>query len=725
MIKKVIIILVSIISVVGAQIQHPTLILTKNDAKLIGQSLGKYLLFDHSYKDAVDQVAEAIGSFPDVPFPKDPGGGYTHERHKKNYDLMQMAGFLYSITKEEKYAQFVRSMLVKYAELYPQLGKHPQGKKQTPGRLFWQSLNESVWLLHTIQAYDCIYDFLSEEDINLFEQSIFIPMTEFFLNECEHDFNLIHNHGTWMVAAVGMTGIVLGDDELVQQSLYGKSKDGQSGFIKQLDLLFSPDGYYTEGAYYARYALWPFFVFAESLNNNLPELKVYEYREEILRKAFYAATQMTYTNGEFLPINDALKEKTWKTAEMIYAQNFVYKNYGREKPLLSITKEQERVSLTGAGLIVAEDFTKFERIPEFNWQSVEFSDGPNGDEGGISIFRNGLPEDQELLLFKYTSHGLSHGHFDKLSFLFYDQGEEIIQDYGAARFLNTEQKDGGRYLPENNSFAKQTIAHNTLVVDETTSFKGSKDASQKYHSDRLFCNYENKAFQYASAKEVNAYNGVEYQRTMVMVSDESLIKPIILDVLKIDSDSKHQYDLPFYYKGHLVDSNIDYDAFTTEQKTLGKSNGYEHLWVEAKGKGKDISQITWLSKERFYSITTNSDSETDVYYTRIGAGDPHFNLRNDPGYMLRKNAGNHVFVSVIEPHGIFNPTSEFTGGSKSRISSIKVLYNDNEYTAAHIVGNELDWILIISNNNNEANAKHSLTIADRSYEWLGPITLIK
>lgn len=720
-----IIFFVFMISLLEAQTLHPTLVLTKSDVETIRTSLGNYFLFDKSYKSAIDEVEEAITHFPDVPYPKDPGGGYTHERHKKNYDLMHKAGMLYSATQEEKYAMFVCDMLGKYAKLYPELGKHPQGKKQTPGRMFWQSLNETVWLLHTIQAYDCVYEYLSDDERNLFEENIFRPMTRFFLDDCEHEFNLIHNHGTWMVAAVGMTGFVLGDDELVQQSLYGKAKDGHGGFLKQLDLLFSPDGYYTEGAYYVRYALWPFFIFAESINNNLPDLKIYKYRNQILRKAFYSATQLTYTNGEFLPINDALKEKTWLTPEMVYAQNFVYKNYGEEKSLLAITREHQRVSLTGAGLLVAADYSKLESIPKFNWESVSFSDGPNGDQGGLSIFRSGEPEDQELLLFKYTSHGLSHGHFDKLSFMFYDQGEEIIQDYGAARFLNTEQKFGGRYLPENNSFARQTISHNTLIVDEKTNFDGNRRVSQKYHSEKQFCNYSDKSFQYASAKELNAYDGVEYQRTMVMVSDEQLNKPIILDVLKIDSAEKHQYDLPFYYKGHLIDTNIEYEAFTEERKTLGKSNGYEHLWVEAKGSGKDVAQVTWLNKERFYSVTTNADPETEIFYTRIGAADPNFNLRNDPGFLLRKNADNHVFVSVIEPHGVFNPTSEFTSGSKSSIKSIEVLYNGNDYTAAEINGNDFEWVIIISNSNNNDTAKHNLTIADKNYTWQGPIILNK
>ena len=43
---------------------------------------------------------------------------------------------------------------------------------------------------------------------------------------------------------------------------------------------------------------------------------------------------------------------------------------------------------------------------------------------------------------------MGHGHFDKLHWLYFDNGREIISDYGAARFLNIEAKYGGHYLPE-------------------------------------------------------------------------------------------------------------------------------------------------------------------------------------------------------------------------------------------------------------------------------------
>ena len=59
------------------------------------------------------------------------------------------------------------------------------------------------------------------------------------------------------------------------------------------------------------------------------------------------------------------------------------------------------------------------------------------------------------LVMKYTSQGEGHGHFDKLSFSLYSNGEEVVQDYGFARFVNIDQKNGGGYLKENTQNIKR------------------------------------------------------------------------------------------------------------------------------------------------------------------------------------------------------------------------------------------------------------------------------
>ncbi|MCB0535860.1 MAG: heparinase II/III-family protein, partial [Saprospiraceae bacterium] len=175
-------------------------------------------------------------------------------------------------------------------------------------------------------------------------------------------------------------------------------------------------------------------------------------------------------------------------------------------------REQGRVLIDGSGFAVASALQAGKAAP-FEKRSIELRDGADGSEGGIGILRASTEAGSVCLVMKYATQGMGHGHFDKLSFSLYDERGEVIQDYGAARWVNIDQKDGGGYLPENKSFAKQSVAHNTVVVDERSHFDGHFPTANDHHSERYFFLGGNMDVQAASAKEFNAYPGVELHRT--------------------------------------------------------------------------------------------------------------------------------------------------------------------------------------------------------------------
>ena len=152
-------------------------------------------------------------------------------------------------------------MLLQYEAMYKNLPLHPQERSYSRGKLFWQCLNDSNWLVFMSQAYDTIYNFLTESERNKLENNLFRPFADFISLENPKFYNRVHNHSTWGNAAVGMIGLAMGDEELIQRALYGieddglplggldndggiiKVKDQKKGFFANLDDPFSPDGY--------------------------------------------------------------------------------------------------------------------------------------------------------------------------------------------------------------------------------------------------------------------------------------------------------------------------------------------------------------------------------------------------------------------------------------------------------------------------------------------------
>ncbi len=704
----------------GAQ-QHPVTFFTKAEAAQVKTKLAVYPLLKQSYTAIKKEVDEWVGKDVDVPFPKDPAGGYTHDKHKSNYMLMFNSGILYNLTGDIKYARLVKDMFLKYADLNPTLQNHPQATSSSPGRIFWQALNDANWLVYAGMAYDLIYNSLTATERKKIEDGAFKPEVEFITNDLESWFNLIHNHAVWACAGVGIVGIATNNKEYTDKALYGSKKDGKSGFIALMDGLFSPDGYYAEGPYYVRYAILPYYLFATALKNARPELKVFEYRNRILHKALLAGLQQTNLDGTFFALNDALKEKDYTSNELVTAINTAWDVYGKDDGLLTVAQKQGRVMLNRGGVSIAAAIASGKKIPAYYpYKPVEYQDGAKGDEGGVSFLRNGKDKDLTTLIVKYTSHGLSHGHYDKLNINLYDKGNEILSDYGAVRFIGVEQKYGGRYLPETKSYAMQTIAHNTLVVDEKSHYEGKEKIAEQFHAEKLFGDISNPAVQVVSAREENAYKGVTMQRTVYLLQLPDG-KKLVTDIFNVSSKEAHTYDLPFHYNGHLIHTSVKYEPYTSKQEPLGKKNGYQHLWKEAQAKAVDtLVQLTILNDKTYYSLSTLVTDTAELVFTRSGANDPQFNLRHEPAFIIRKGGASQSFVNVLEIHGKFDPVAEFSSGAYPSVTQIKLLQHDEKYSVAEIMVNGKKLQIAQSNSTVDAEAVHTA----QGLKWTGPYTVV-
>ncbi|WP_431190812.1 alginate lyase family protein [Maribacter dokdonensis] len=713
--------------------EHPSLILTKAGVQNIRAELGNVPLFDASLEKLKQEVDAEIALGIDTPVPQDYSGGYTHERHKRNMVVMQQAGVLYQILDDAKYAKYVKDMLMQYEAMYKTLPLHPKTRSYARGKLFWQCLNDSNWLVYVSQAYDCIYDYLDKAERKKLEKNLFRPFADHISVDSPQFYQRVHNHSTWGNAAVGMIGLVMNDKELIDRALYGikgvsldktakdddggfLNKDGKAGFLANIEEPFSPDGYYNEGPYYQRYAMYPFLIFAEGLHNVKPELKIFEYKDGVLLKSIDALLNLSDADGDFFPLNDGQKGMSYYNNALVTAVDISY-YFGNQDPgLLSIAAKQNKVLLDDTGLAVALGVKNGKAEP-FEKKSINLSDGPEGKQGGVGILRS----DGLELVFKYASQGSSHGHYDKLSYSYYENGDEVLQDYGLARFVNIEQKGGGNYLKENKTWAKQTVAHNTLVQNEQSHYQGKYDIGSKYHPNLYLFDSSQEDIQIVSATETNAYPGTKMHRTMAIIKQDGFEKPFMLDILKVTSDSTNQYDLPFYFMGQVVKTNVDYKIPNTLEP-LGERNGYQHLWLEGTGMtNNENTKFSWLDNGRFYTMTSATLPNDELKLVRIGANDPEFNLRREAGVILRrKDTNNTLFVSTIESHGSYSPVSELAINSNSNIKELKVVVDTAAYTAIEItaVNNETS-LFIIANTNDSKEAEHKLKINDKNYEWSG------
>ncbi len=712
-----------------SQKQHPNLILTGKGVQEIRQNLNKLPILSASFNNARAEVDQAIARGDiNVPIPKDPGGGYTHEVHRQNGIWMYNAGIVWQVSQDEKYARYLKTIFLKYADLYPSLGVHPEGKNSSsPGVLFWQSLNDAVWLVYVAQAYDCLYNYLSPNERARIENQLLRPAAELFTKTRKATFDRIHNHGTWAVAAVSMTGYAIGDKEMVEKSILGSNKDRKTGFLAQIDQLFSPDGYFVEGPYYQRYSTMPFFLCAKAIQNNEPARNIFAYKDSVLKKSVATMLQLTAENGALFPFNDVIKGKTWVTAELVYAVDIAFADFGKDPGYLFAAKAQNEVMLSSEGVAVAKAIQEGKTPAKFPRKSLFISDGPKGNHGGTGILRSEEGRNSLTLAMKYGEYGMEHGHFDKLNCIFYQGDEEVLLDYGSARFINIEQKEGGRYLPENKTWAKQTIAHNTLTVDEKSNYDAnSKIADSCYAVSRYF-DVSDPGIRIMSAMDTTAYRGVKMQRTMALISGKDFRNPFIIDLFRAISDNRHQYDFSYHFDGNIVGTSIKYKP-EESLKPLGTKNGYQHLWKKASGfPAENGSYTSWYFSNKLYTITNNATQAAEIIFTRLGATDPDFNLRNQQSVIIRyRDTTSVTFAAIIEAHGNHNYSSEITTQPKSFFTSVETLADTPEGTVLQLKTRTGEiFLFMVCNSNTAEKAAHRISNGTGIYEWTGRYSLKK
>ena len=710
---------------------YQPLLMSFEEAEVLALELEKDTLLGQAIRRDIAKVSAYITDVGiEVPRQQGEAGGYEHNRHKQNYIIMDIAGRLFLITKNTVYRDYIVDMLSEYAAVYPELEDNTSRDSNPPGKLFHQTLNENMWMLYASCAYSCVFHTLSDEQKFAIKTRLFEPMIHMFVVTYGHDFDIVHNHGLWAVAAVGICGYAIEDQASVDKALYGLKLDKTSGgFLAQLDNLFSPDGYYMEGPYYHRFSLRPIFLFAEAVERRQPELDIFGYNSSVIQTTSYAVMKTAFPDGSLPALNDSSKTISINDEGVLIATSVCFERYEASETLVSMANHQQDVWVHSSGAALSQAVALADEIKPFSWGSLFLSDGPKGDKGGLSILRHRDDEgDDTMALIWFGQHGsdhqyhsaLDHGHYDGLHLSVFNRGHEVLQDYGFGRWVNVEPKFGGRYIPENKSYCKQTVAHNTVTVDQKTQNKFDTALAETRFGRKHFFEVSNERFQGMSAKISEYYDGVEMQRSVLLIEHEYFEKPVVIDVFRLMSDQTHEYDLPFHYQGQLIRTDFDYRKHEVVTP-LGNGHGYQHLWNLGDAHVTGSALVSWLHDSSYYSMVMSAGSGAELFFVRTGANDPDFNLRSEPAFILRTKAKDHVFASVLETHGYFDESTEASIGARGVLESVTVLATNEEGTVIELKVSQGEVLVYGISHKDEVNAStpHIVKSAQHTFTWRG------
>ena len=412
--------------------------------------------------------------------------------HKNNINLALNAALLYRLTDDEWYAEFARSVIVRYAKSYHKYP--PQGGPAGLGRITAQALGEAVWLISACSTFDLLHGspVMSDKDEKHITNKLLIPAARHI------DLYVfgIHNIQVWESVAMLMAGMIAHNKPIVRKA--------EEVLLENIEQGIRPEGmWYETSVGYHFYASQPFETLAVLCRNR--DLDICD--SPNLKRMFTVMTDLAMPDGALPALNDGGRGSTIldNLRPLVVAQYA----FGDKSLAPAIAALFKRAGARVKDLKVFSYMDLDDAAPA--WSPPERSVHQPGT--GLTALRRG----GQYALLKYNPPSGGHDHADRLGLIWFAAGRELYPDKGTTAYGHPLYK----------SWYKTTEAHNTFLVDGKQQNKLECEALDFV---------ETGAFTGVSARCTKLYEGVDAMRAVVL-TDHGLI-----DIMHLTSDTEHTYD---------------------------------------------------------------------------------------------------------------------------------------------------------------------------------------
>ncbi|MDG2408244.1 MAG: heparinase II/III family protein [Pirellulales bacterium] len=491
----------------------------------------------------------------------------------------------YALTGDAQLARAAGSILKGFIRVIP--GYEVSNYK---GKATSDTLEEVQWAAYACAAYDLIYNsgVLTKADKDAIENQVFKPSGEALI-ACNHA-----HRSNWRIAGTsgaGVIGFCIGDRDLIDRSLNGQRDDARrlvrGGFVSQMAWSMLADGiYYERAAGYTHIILLFYSWMLEAARHSDMDLWHMEFGgseldlgrdfdqqferkgKKVFKSYFDAMCYRAFGDGSLAKVgNDGdgrlKREHYWAAAWRAY----------RDPKYATVFQQGLNDAPVGDPL---ELMFVSPRMPRGKFDlSADAQIGLTGQHtnactllpnGGFAILRNNGKKDAVAVAVTFGEYANAHSHPDLLS----------ISLYAAGHIIAPDMKDYGSGHEGHLGWAKQTIAHNTVTVDEVSQHpQGTHQDAwvgasvQQPAFGRLVLFEPGKRLKAFRAKTDTAYEGVTLDRTIALVDS------VVVDFFRCRSANQHQYDLALHVDGTPIKSDVKFAPFKAER--LSEQLGYRFL----------------------------------------------------------------------------------------------------------------------------------------------------
>ncbi len=526
------------------------------------------------------------------------GWPYDHviilRRHSDNSNAVRDLGLAYLLSGNTAYAAKAKKILLAYAEFYPALsiGSHkdwPRPGSRSGGRISSQTLNESDWVIEMAFGYDLIRETLTPAERTFIERDVLRSASDVIARRGRSLGNWTARHNAAHLAV----GLVLQDKALVDLAL-----NSEFGFRDQLRRSVTSEGAWHEGSwgyhFYAMSALFLTQEMAARAGLAVPELGKLKLMLDVPLECVLPDDRLpNFNDSGFTPMS--ITAARYETGFRIFGERR-YLKVARSAPrgLDSLLWGAENV---GEG-----------EVPELRSSVLP--------ETGFATLR--AAGSDYTVAVKFGAHAGGHSHFDRLNFVSYAFGRGQATDPGSQSYAYKTHKTWDRV----------TVAHNTLVVDESSQAESVGKMLEWHPGDTATA---------IRLEDTTSYPGVRLERLLVHTAGYTL------DVYAAEAkDGKtHRFDWIYHNAGTAASP-----LALAPYPALPQQNGYQHLSDPRAADTASEWEATFTQKDSSIRLRMLGEAGTTVV---LGHG-----LGEDlsvpvPFALARRQGATARFVTLLEP----------------------------------------------------------------------------
>ncbi|MDP6039342.1 MAG: heparinase II/III family protein, partial [Candidatus Latescibacteria bacterium] len=240
---------------------------------------------------------------------------------------------------------------------------------------------------------------------------------------------------------------------------------------------------------------------------------------------------------------------------------------------------------------------------------------------GHAILRVNGANGSASAVLTYGPFGGGHGHFDKLSFVYYALGKELGYNPGRAR-------SQAYRLPVHKTWYRATTGHNTVLVDRTSQ-EGVEGTLELFvATDELSA---------AAANVDDAYEGIVHHRLLVMRPNFLFVA----DVLNATDGKSHTLDWMYHNVGENISS-----PQAVEVSAAPDGQGFEYINDVRRGVTDDLVSAIIDHGADQIQVLVNEESDSEVI---VGTGVGESVLDRIPVVLVTRQGEHATFAAAIQP----------------------------------------------------------------------------